>query len=84
MKKTITQRELRNGSGKIMRALDGGASFVVTRNGVPVGELRPLARREFVPAADVLAAFASAPRVESGRFRRDLDAWIDQDARPRG
>src|SRR5207245_5084128 len=47
MVKTITQRELRNGSGKIMRALDGGESFVVTRNGVPVGELRPLPRREF-------------------------------------
>jgi antitoxin (DNA-binding transcriptional repressor) of toxin-antitoxin stability system len=84
MRKTITQRELRNGSGKIMRALDGGESFVVTRNGVPVGELRPFPRREFVPGADVVAAFRSAPRIERGRFRRDLDALIDQDPRPRG
>jgi antitoxin (DNA-binding transcriptional repressor) of toxin-antitoxin stability system len=84
MRKTITQRELRNGSGKIMRALDGGESFVVTRNGVPVGELRPLPRPGFVPAADVVAAFACAPRIERGRFRRDLDALIDQDPRPRG
>jgi antitoxin (DNA-binding transcriptional repressor) of toxin-antitoxin stability system len=84
MRKTITQRELRNGSGKIMRAVDGGQSFLVTRNGVAVGELRPLPRREFVPAADVVAAFISAPRVDGRRFRRDLDALIDQDPRPRG
>nr|WP_291822800.1 hypothetical protein [Candidatus Microthrix sp.] len=37
MGQTITQRELRNGSGEIMRRLDEGESFVVTRNGVPVG-----------------------------------------------
>ena len=84
MRKSITQRELRNRSGKIMRALDGGKSFVVTRNGVPVGELRPVARREFVPAAEVMAAFASAPRIDAKRFRRDLDTVIDQDPRPRG
>ena len=84
MAKTITQRELRNGSGTIMRALDGGESFVVTRNGVPVGELRPVPRRRFVPAAEVTAAFASAPRLNRARFRRDLDARIDQDPSPRG
>ena len=83
MAKTITQRELRNDSGKIMRALDRGEAFVVTRNGVPVGELRPLPRRRFVPAADVNAAFASAPRLDRERFRRDLDALIDQDPSPR-
>jgi antitoxin (DNA-binding transcriptional repressor) of toxin-antitoxin stability system len=42
--KTITQRELRNRSGAIMRALDRGDAFLVTRNGVPVGELKGAAR----------------------------------------
>jgi antitoxin (DNA-binding transcriptional repressor) of toxin-antitoxin stability system len=37
MAREITQRELRNGSGDIMRALDRGEAFIVTRNGVPVG-----------------------------------------------
>jgi prevent-host-death family protein len=41
----INQRELRNHSGEIMRQLDQGESFIVTRNGVPVGELSPLATR---------------------------------------
>lgn len=83
MAKTITQRELRNGSGKIMRALDRGETFVVTRNGVPVGELRPVARRRFVPVADVTAAFGSAPPIDRARFRRDLDVLINQDLFPR-
>ncbi len=41
MSRQITQRELRNESGRIMRALDSGKSFIITRNGVPVGELIP-------------------------------------------
>lgn len=44
----ISQRELRNNSGEIMRRLDEGEAFIVTRNGVPVGELMPLRRRRVV------------------------------------
>lgn len=84
MSQRITQRELRNESGRIMRALDKGKSFIVTRNGVPVAELVPLRQRVFVPAEAALAAFACAPRVASGRFRKDVDAVIDQDPTPRG
>jgi antitoxin (DNA-binding transcriptional repressor) of toxin-antitoxin stability system len=84
MSRHITQRELRNESGRIMRALDEGMSFTVTRNGVPVGELTPLRRRVFVPADAAQTAFAGAPRVARRRFRKDLDAMIDQDATPRG
>lgn len=84
MSRYITQRELRNESGRIMRALDRGKSFIVTRNGVPVGELIPLRQRVFVPADAAVAAFAGAPRVAPGRFRKDVDAVIDQDPTPRG
>ena len=84
MSQHITQRELRNESGRIMRALDRGKSFIVTRNGVPVAELVPLRQRVFVPAEMVLAAFAGAPRVAARRFRKDVDSLIDQDPTPRG
>lgn len=67
-----------------MRALDKGKAFIVTRNGVPVGELIPLRQRMFVPADVALAAFAGGPRVGRQRFRTDLDAVIDQDPTPRG
>lgn len=83
MARIITQRELRNESGEIMRALDRGETFVVTRNGVPVGELTPLRKRQFVPVERVLAQFAGAPRIDAARFRHDVDAWLDQDAAPR-
>jgi antitoxin (DNA-binding transcriptional repressor) of toxin-antitoxin stability system len=79
----ITQRELRNESGKIMRGLDDGESFVVTRNGVPVGELRPVRRRTFVSAEVAVAGFASAPRLALDDLRRDLDEWVGQDVEPR-
>jgi antitoxin (DNA-binding transcriptional repressor) of toxin-antitoxin stability system len=67
-----------------MRALDNGKSFVVTRNGVAVGELIPIRQRRFVSAEAAVAAFSGAPRVAGRRFRRDVDAALDQDATPRG
>jgi prevent-host-death family protein len=84
MSHRITQRELRNDSGRIMRALDRGKTFVVTRNGRPVGELVPLRQRAFVPSEFVHAAFAGAPAVARRRFRRDLDASVEQRVTLRG
>ncbi len=83
MARRISQRELRNESGKIMRELDRGRSFVVTRNGVPVGELRPLARPHFVPTERLVAAFRGAPSIDLKGFRRDVDRFVDQDPTPR-
>jgi prevent-host-death family protein len=84
MAREITQRELRNESGEIMRRLDDGESFVVTRNGVPVGELVPMRRHRFVTAEAAVALFRNAPAVEWHRFRKDLDELADQDPTPRG
>jgi prevent-host-death family protein len=84
MGQTITQRELRNESGQIMRRLDQGETFIVTRNGAPVGELTPRRRHRFVAADTVVAMFRNAPTVGAKRFRKDLDAIADQDVRPRG
>jgi len=82
MAREITQRELRNESGKIMREVDKGESFIVTRNGVPVGELSPLHRSRFVSADTAVTLFRSAPRVDYQQFRADLDAAVDQDSTP--
>ena len=83
MAREISQRQLRNESGEIMRALDRGESFVVTRNGVPVGELMPLRRRQFVAAEAAVARFAGAPALELERLRADVDALVDQSPAPR-
>ena len=80
----ISQRELRNNSGDIMRRLDEGEAFVVTRNGVPVGELVPLRRRRVVNGPALAAAFRGAPHIAYQRLRADLDRAVDQDITPSG
>ncbi|MGV0715883.1 hypothetical protein ABQE93_10795 [Mycolicibacterium sp. XJ662] len=84
MTQEITQRELRNNSGEIMRQLDQGKSFVVTRNGIPVGELSPRRRHRFISAEAAVSAFKGAPRVEFDHFRADLDRVAGQEIVPRG
>lgn len=79
----ISQRELRNDSGDILRRVDHGETFIVTRNGAPVAELRPMHRHRFVAAETVVAAFRGAPAVDTERFRSDLDAIASPDASPR-
>lgn len=80
----ITQRELRNDSGRIMRALDDGESFLLTRNGVPVGELRPLRRRQFVPVDELREDLEGTAPVDAAGFFEDVDRGVDQDTEPRG
>ena len=41
MHREISQRELRNDSGAVLRDLVLGNSFTITRNGHPVGDLIP-------------------------------------------
>jgi len=83
MGRELTQRELRNESGEIMRALDRGESFTVTRNGVAVGELAPVGRRRRVSSSSLLEAFEHVPPIDADRLRADLDAVADQSAEPR-
>lgn len=67
-----------------MRALEAGESFIVTRDGAPVGELIPLRRRDNARLATVLEIFRGAPPVSYRRLRRDLDAVAHPDPEPRG
>lgn len=78
MARIITQRELRNDSAAVLRDVQAGQRMIVTRNGTPVAELRPVSPRRFVPQAVIAEAAERAPRVDAERFRRDLDAVVDQ------
>ena len=77
MARTITQRELRNESGAVLRAVQAGETVTVTRNGTPVAELRPIGRARMVPRAVIARAGGAAPRIDADRFRSDVDAVID-------
>lgn len=80
MARTVPQRELRNANAQVIDAVAAGETFIVTRNGVPVAELRPVpsTRRRFVPKGDLQALAACGPRIDSVRFRSDLDRIADQ------
>lgn len=76
--KTINQRELRNASAKVLRDVQAGQTIVVTRNGEPVAELRPIQPRRFVSRTVLAAAAAGTARIDADRFRADIDAVVNQ------
>lgn len=78
MNRTINQRELRNQSAEVLRTVEAGETVIVTRNGTPVAELRPIRTRRFIPRAAIASAATHAPRIDASQFRADLDAVIDQ------
>ncbi|MEW2630912.1 type II toxin-antitoxin system prevent-host-death family antitoxin [Streptomyces sp. NPDC048389] len=75
----ITQRDLRNRSKEIMDAVQGGQSFIVTRDGHRIGELTPLRRRRrFVPRGEFAALSHSAPDISLHAFRADQESTADR------
>lgn len=72
--KTITQREMRNDSARIMDDVEGGETYHITRGGTPVAELRPLtARRRFVPTDELVALRANLPPIDYEAMRAEAD-----------
>ncbi len=80
MARTIAQRELRNENAKLMDAVVAGETFVITRRGEPVAELRPIqsGRKTFISRDDLARIAGAGVRIDPDQFRRDLDAAIDQ------
>ena len=80
MAKSIPQRELRNENAKVMDAVAGGETFIVTRNGEPVAELRPIqpVRKTFIKRQDLSRNAGMRVRIDPDQFRRDLDNAVDQ------
>jgi prevent-host-death family protein len=72
----VTVRDLRNHGGDVLNRVERGETVVVTRAGVPVGELRPLPRPR-LSAASLLARWRTVPVVDPDAFRADVDAVLD-------
>jgi prevent-host-death family protein len=73
---SVTVRELRNNGGEVLRRVERGERIVVTRDGAPVAELRPLPRPS-VRAAELIRRRKHLPRVNPDALRRDIDKLID-------
>jgi prevent-host-death family protein len=79
--KVISQREFRNNSAAVMDAVEAGETYHVTRNGVPVAELRPLARRRRLTAEELVERHKKLPRVEYAQLRNDADQVFGTEGR---
>ncbi len=81
MTTTIAQRELRNDNARVIDAVAAGEDFIITRNGTPVAELKPLRRprSQFVSRAELEQLVAHGPHIDFVTFRADTDRLIDQD-----
>lgn len=73
---TIGQRQLRNDNAEIMRRVEAGESFVVTRNGKPIADLvphgPPTRRRKTL--GEMQEDFRSLPKIDVEQWYRDRDA----------
>ena len=76
----INQRQLRNDNAEIMRRVERGESFVVTRNGRPVADLVPHASDarapRFVPIADLARSYAALAPIDVASWYRDRDEQL--------
>ena len=75
--RVVSQRELRNDSGAILRAAESGEVVVVTRNGIPTAQLGPVHPVRAVDRALALEGARRLPRVDGRRLRDDVDAMLD-------
>jgi prevent-host-death family protein len=76
----VTVRELRNNGGEVLDRVERGERVIVTRDGHPVAELRPLPRRSPGPA-ELIERRKHLPPVDPDSLRRDLDLVVDSSLR---
>ncbi len=72
-----TVRDLRNKGGEVLDRVLAGERIVVTRDGKPVAELRPVPGTR-LNAHALIERFRRLPPVDANRFRADVDAVVDQ------
>jgi prevent-host-death family protein len=72
----VTTRELRNHVGRVLDRVMMGESIVVTREGKPLAELRPI-QRDTLDARTLLERWRHLPQVEPVRLRAGRDALFD-------
>lgn len=63
----------------MLAAVAAGQSFVITRRGRPIAELRPIVegRRALVPACELTAPFREGQAIDAAAFRADVDRLLD-------
>lgn len=78
MPETIGQRTLRNDNAEIMRRVEAGETFVITRNGRPIADLVPHgsgpAARPRQTLGELQEHFRTLPKIDVERWYADRAA----------
>jgi prevent-host-death family protein len=72
----VTIRELRNHGGDVVDRVIKGETLIVTRDGHPVIELRPL-RRPAQTATTLLERWRTLPAVDAALLLANIDEVLD-------
>jgi prevent-host-death family protein len=76
MSTTISQRELRNDNADIMRRVEQGERFTVTRNGKPIAAVVPVeslpAETRRLTGREILAEWEALGPFDSAAWMRDI------------
>jgi prevent-host-death family protein len=72
----VTMRELRNHGGDVVDRVVKGETLIVTRDGHPVIELRPL-RGPALTSTTLLERWRTLPAVDAALLLTDIDAVLD-------
>jgi len=72
----VSIRDLRNHGGEVVDRVAAGERVIITRDGRPIAELRPLPRPPLAGSV-VRERWSRLPEIDPNRMREDLDAVID-------
>ncbi len=75
----VSIRQFVADSGSITRGLRQGRTYTLTLNGEPLARMVPIRGPRAVSKEEVLAIFATAPVLDVGELRADLDEVVSQD-----
>ncbi|MDT0350562.1 type II toxin-antitoxin system Phd/YefM family antitoxin [Pseudonocardia charpentierae] len=75
MPEFIPQRQLRNDNAEIMRRVEAGETFVITRNGTPVADLVPhgVPPKKRRTLRDMQEEFRQLPPIDVEQWYRDRE-----------
>lgn len=76
MNDRVSVRDLRNKGGAVIDSVARGRAVTITRDGVPVAELRPLPQRP-LSASELIRRRKTLPIVDPSALRQDIDRLLD-------
>jgi prevent-host-death family protein len=73
----ISQKELRNASGEVLRRAEAGETITVTVSGRPVAQIGPIARRSWVPSEELAAIWRTPVPTRLQEDLADFDVELE-------